>query len=108
MAYLVQTPSELTSTRMPGPIVLLTAAVLGALALYGDDLGPVGLGLRHGLGDVLGVGRFAVPIGCAAAGDMSLMRGRQPFLLGCSADNGVANINWNMQASAQCAFESRL
>jgi hypothetical protein len=32
-------------------IVLLTTAVLGALALYGDALGPVGQGLRHGLGD---------------------------------------------------------
>jgi hypothetical protein len=52
--------------------------------------------------------RWPIESGCAAAGDMSLMRGRQPFLLGCSADNGVANINWNMQASAQCAFESRL
>jgi S-DNA-T family DNA segregation ATPase FtsK/SpoIIIE len=49
-------------------IVLLTAAVLGALALYGDSLGPVGEGLRHGLGSLLGVGRFVVPVGCAAAG----------------------------------------
>ncbi len=49
-------------------IVLLTAAVLGALALYADALGPVGGGLRHGLGDLLGVGRFVVPLGCAGAG----------------------------------------
>ncbi len=49
-------------------IVLLTAAVLGALALYGDALGPVGQGLRHGLGSFLGVGRFVVPLGCAGAG----------------------------------------
>ena len=49
-------------------IVLLTAAVLGALALYGDALGPVGQGLRHGLGSLLGVGRFVVPLGCAGAG----------------------------------------
>ncbi len=49
-------------------IVLLTAAVLGALALYADALGPVGQGVRHGLGAVLGVGRFVVPLGCAGAG----------------------------------------
>ncbi|HEY5252424.1 MAG TPA: DNA translocase FtsK 4TM domain-containing protein [Acidimicrobiales bacterium] len=49
-------------------IVLLTAAVLGGLALYGDALGPVGQGLRHGLGSFLGVGRFVVPLGCAGAG----------------------------------------
>jgi S-DNA-T family DNA segregation ATPase FtsK/SpoIIIE len=49
-------------------IVLLTTAVLGALALYGDALGPVGQGLRHGLGSFLGVGRFVVPLGCAGAG----------------------------------------
>ncbi|HXQ63010.1 MAG TPA: DNA translocase FtsK 4TM domain-containing protein [Acidimicrobiales bacterium] len=49
-------------------IVLLTAAVLGALALYADALGPVGAGLRHGFGSVLGVGRFVVPLGCAGAG----------------------------------------
>ena len=42
-------------------IALVTAAVLGALALYGDALGPVGQGLRHGLGSLLGVGRFVVP-----------------------------------------------
>ncbi len=49
-------------------IALLTTAVLGALALYGDALGPVGQGLRHGLGSLLGVGRFVVPVGCAGAG----------------------------------------
>jgi len=49
-------------------IALLTAAVLAALALYGDSLGPVGHGLRHGLGSLLGVGRFVVPLSCAGAG----------------------------------------
>jgi DNA segregation ATPase FtsK/SpoIIIE, S-DNA-T family len=49
-------------------IVLLTAAVLGALAIYADSLGPVGDGLRHGLGSLLGVGRFVVPVGCGSAG----------------------------------------
>jgi len=49
-------------------IALLTTAVLGALALYGDALGPVGHGLRHGLGSLLGVGRFVVPLSCAGAG----------------------------------------
>jgi len=48
-------------------IVFATVAVLGVLALYADALGPVGDGLRHGLGSVLGVGRFVVPLGCAGA-----------------------------------------
>jgi S-DNA-T family DNA segregation ATPase FtsK/SpoIIIE len=42
--------------------------VLGALALYGDALGPAGHWLRHGLGSLLGVGRFVVPLSCAGAG----------------------------------------
>ena len=49
-------------------IALLTVAILTALALYGDALGPVGQGLRHGVAAVLGVGRFVLPLGCAGAG----------------------------------------
>jgi len=54
-------------------IALLTTAVLGALALYADALGPVGQGLRHGLGSLLGVGRFVVPLSCAGAGARLVM-----------------------------------
>jgi len=51
-------------------IALVTVAILGALALYGNALGPVGHGVRQGLGLVLGVGRFLVPPAFAAAGVM--------------------------------------
>jgi len=37
-------------------IGLVTVGILAALGLYGDALGPVGHGLRHGLGMVLGTG----------------------------------------------------
>ena len=56
-------------------IGLVTMGILGALALYVDALGPVGHGVRHGLGMVLGVGRFLVPPAFAAAGVM-LIAGR--------------------------------
>jgi len=56
-------------------IGLGTAGILGALALYVNALGPVGHGARHGLGLVLGVGRFLVPPALAAAGAM-LIAGR--------------------------------
>jgi S-DNA-T family DNA segregation ATPase FtsK/SpoIIIE len=56
-------------------IGLVTVGILGALALYVNALGPVGHGARHGLGMVLGVGRFLVPPAFAAAGVM-LIAGR--------------------------------
>ncbi len=56
-------------------IGLVTVGILGALALYGNALGPVGHGVRHGFGVVLGVGRFLVPPAFAAAGVM-LIAGR--------------------------------
>ena len=56
-------------------IGLATVGILGALALYVNALGPVGHGVRHGLGLVLGVGRFLVPPVFAAAGVM-LIAGR--------------------------------
>jgi DNA segregation ATPase FtsK/SpoIIIE, S-DNA-T family len=49
--------------------------ILAALALYANALGPVGHGVRHGIGVVLGVGRFLVPPAFAAAGVM-LIAGR--------------------------------
>jgi len=56
-------------------IGLVTVGILGALALYVDALGPIGHGARHGLGVVLGVGRFLVPPAFVAAGIM-LIAGR--------------------------------
>ena len=53
-------------------IALLTAGVLGAMALYSDSLGPVGHGVRHGLGVLLGFGRFVLPPAFAVAGMMVL------------------------------------
>ncbi|MGH9018059.1 MAG: DNA translocase FtsK 4TM domain-containing protein, partial [Acidimicrobiales bacterium] len=81
-------------------IVLVTAAVLGALALYGDSLGPVGSGLRHGFGSVVGVGRFVVPLGCAAAGVLLVVgpfaheraRVGVGLLLAVAAVSGLADV----------------
>jgi len=56
-------------------ILLVTLGVLFALGLYGNGLGPVGHGLRHGLGLALGFGRFLVPPACVAAGVL-LVAGR--------------------------------
>jgi len=42
-------------------VVLVTMAVLGGLALYGDALGPAGHGVRTVTGELFGVGRFLVP-----------------------------------------------
>ncbi len=56
-------------------IGLATIGILAALALYANALGPVGHGVRHGLGMVLGVGRFLVPPAFAAGGVM-LIAGR--------------------------------
>ena len=53
-------------------IALVTAGILGATALYADALGPAGHGVRHGLGVLLGFGRFLVPPALAAGGVMVL------------------------------------
>ncbi|MGD0320576.1 MAG: DNA translocase FtsK [Acidimicrobiales bacterium] len=49
-------------------IALLTAAVLGAMAIYADALGPAGHGIRTDLGSLLGFGRFVLPPALTAAG----------------------------------------
>jgi S-DNA-T family DNA segregation ATPase FtsK/SpoIIIE len=57
-------------------VIALTAAVLGGLALYGDALGPVGVGVRD-VGDrLLGVGRFLVPPALVVGG-VRLVAGRR-------------------------------
>jgi len=75
-------------------IALLTVAILGALALYLDALGPVGHGFREGLGTVLGVGRFLVPPACATAGAL-LVIGRpeyEPARTGLGAVVALASV----------------
>jgi S-DNA-T family DNA segregation ATPase FtsK/SpoIIIE len=57
---------------------LVTVAILGALGVYFDALGPVGHGVRHGLSSVLGVGRFLVPLACGAAGVLLVVGRPQP------------------------------
>ncbi|MFZ0664402.1 MAG: DNA translocase FtsK 4TM domain-containing protein [Acidimicrobiales bacterium] len=49
-------------------LALVTVAILGAVALYGGSLGPVGRGIRDAAGDLLGTGRFALPAACLVAG----------------------------------------
>jgi S-DNA-T family DNA segregation ATPase FtsK/SpoIIIE len=75
-------------------IALLTVAILGALALYLDALGPVGHGFREALGAVLGVGRFLVPPACATAGAL-LVIGRpeyEPARTGLGAVVALASV----------------
>ena len=59
-------------------IALVTVGILGALAIYANALGPVGHGVRHAFGAVLGVGRFLVPPACGAAGGL-LVAGRPRY-----------------------------
>ena len=51
-----------------GAVMLVTPGVLGALAIYADSLGPAGHYIRLGTGDVLGWGRFLVPLLTVAVG----------------------------------------
>ena len=81
-------------------LALGTLGVLLALALYGDALGPVGHGARQGLGAAVGVGRFVVPPGCAAAA-VGLVLGRPRYeparavlglVLGVASVAGLADL----------------
>ncbi|MHB1710084.1 MAG: FtsK/SpoIIIE family DNA translocase [Acidimicrobiales bacterium] len=47
---------------------LVTMGLLAALALYANALGPAGRDVRRAAGDLLGWGRFVVPVIVAAAG----------------------------------------
>ncbi|MGA2036470.1 MAG: DNA translocase FtsK 4TM domain-containing protein [Acidimicrobiales bacterium] len=80
-------------------IALLTAGILGAMALYADALGPAGHGVRGDLGVLLGFGRFVLPPACAAAGIM-IFAGRswrepsahEPVRLGLGLVLGLAAV----------------
>ena len=54
-------------------VVLVTLGVLCAVAFYGGSLGPAGRYARLGVGDLLGWGRFLVPIVLVAVGVRMLM-----------------------------------
>ena len=56
-------------------VVLVTVGLLAVLALYADALGPAGHGVRRVLGDLLGWGRFLVPVVVTAVG-VRLIAGR--------------------------------
>jgi S-DNA-T family DNA segregation ATPase FtsK/SpoIIIE len=57
-------------------VVLVTLGVLAALALYLNALGPVGHGVREGLGALVGWARFLVPVACILVG-IRLIAGRR-------------------------------
>jgi S-DNA-T family DNA segregation ATPase FtsK/SpoIIIE len=57
-------------------VLLVTLGVLAALALYLDALGPVGHGVREGLGALVGWARFLVPVACILVG-IRLIAGRR-------------------------------
>jgi S-DNA-T family DNA segregation ATPase FtsK/SpoIIIE len=65
-------------------VALVTVGVLCGVAFYGDSLGPAGKGARVAVGDLLGWGRFLVPLVLVAVGVRMLM-GR-----GDDADDGRA------------------
>jgi DNA segregation ATPase FtsK/SpoIIIE, S-DNA-T family len=56
-------------------VVLVTVGLLAVLALYADALGPAGHGARRVLGELLGWGRFLVPVVVTAVG-VRLIAGR--------------------------------
>ena len=54
-------------------VALVTVGVLCGVAFYGDSLGPAGKGARVAVGDLLGWGRFLVPLVLVAVGVRMLM-----------------------------------
>ncbi len=54
-------------------VALVTVGVLCGVAFYGDSLGPAGKGARVAVGDLLGWGRFFVPLVLVAVGIRMLM-----------------------------------
>jgi len=54
-------------------VALVTVGVLCSVAFYGGSLGPAGRDARLGVGDLLGWGRFLVPIVLVAVGIRMLM-----------------------------------
>jgi DNA segregation ATPase FtsK/SpoIIIE, S-DNA-T family len=54
-------------------VAAVTLGILAALAFYAGSLGPAGRGARHVVGEVLGWGRFLVPLVLVAVGVRLLM-----------------------------------
>jgi DNA segregation ATPase FtsK/SpoIIIE, S-DNA-T family len=54
-------------------VAAVTLGVLAALAFYAGSLGPAGRDARQGFGDLLGWGRFLVPLALVAVGVRLLM-----------------------------------
>ena len=53
---------------------LVTAGLVGALAIYGGLAGPAGRALADGAGSAFGLGRFGLPLALVAAGGLILYR----------------------------------
>ena len=70
-------------------VALVTVGILCGVAFYAGSLGPAGKGARIALGDVLGWGRFLVPLVLVAVGIRMLM-GRADDADGSRADDGRA------------------
>ena len=68
-------------------VALVTVGVLCGVAFYAGSLGPAGKGARIALGDLLGWGRFLVPLVLVAVGVRMLM-GRGDDADGPRADDG--------------------
>ncbi len=57
---------------------LITLGVLLALALWGQQLGPVGHGVDSGLSLLAGWARVVLPLVAAGAGSRAALRSRRP------------------------------
>ncbi len=54
-------------------VAAVTLGILAALAFYAGSLGPAGRGARHVVGELLGWGRFLLPLALVAVGVRLLM-----------------------------------
>ncbi|HTV11123.1 MAG TPA: DNA translocase FtsK 4TM domain-containing protein [Acidimicrobiales bacterium] len=59
-------------------LAFVLLAVLLALAVYADVIGPAGRALRTGTGDLVGIGRYALPWASLALGGYLLWRTERP------------------------------
>jgi DNA segregation ATPase FtsK/SpoIIIE, S-DNA-T family len=83
-------------------VALVTIALLAAIALFGDSLGPAGHGVRLGMGYFFGAGRFALPPAFLVAGVL-LIAGRSTEHEPVRATLGLGLTLWAISGLAAIA-----
>ena len=73
-------------------LVVVVAGVLLGLAVYLRVAGPVGSGIDTGLGALVGVGRYVLPVALLASGDALLLDGRSEHRLRLALGVGLATV----------------